>query len=462
MPSDPRAIALALQQSIGNARFQRVLGLAGASSGTRPRTKRKLGSNLQGKTVLQGKTSKGSVSVPVRVIAKRELVPLGQKPQHEGGKFGGFDIETHALVMAQRQTVEQSVVTAVLRDGTGRYHAFETDAKSLTGVVERAPQPDYVVRVLEPLQGAPGKSWAARVREAKANINRSSRWARIWGELMFLGLLTEATGVERAQIAPKPPTSGTQVPPGASPDGLNFAPWLNHANGRTFPPELRAERTGELPRPVIVIGPEAFESPEFVRMTVVHEASHARYLTEVVRLIKRWRKSKTREEFQTWVGRRREVSPEVRLVAETTVPGLVQGGTKRSTTAVSEVFAYLEGITTVFHHLPAAELRKKNSPARTHLLGELTKLAMFHAEAEWNLGTLLEVERGAEKTLLGEVERKLASYVQTLSPEHQAAFRELLEDLTPAVKASNEIPPNVRPNALRFVDDLKSFATARH
>jgi hypothetical protein len=451
---------------MGNARFQRLLapGNANASLGTRPRAKRKLGSNLQGKTVLQGKTSKGSLSVPIRVTAKRELVPLGQKPQHEGGKFAGFDIETHALVMAQRQTSEQSVVTAVLKDGAGRYHAFETDPKTLTGVVERAPQPDYVVRVLEPLQGAPGRTWADRVREATAAINRSSRWARVWGELMFLGLLAQATGVERVQIAPKPPTSGAQVPPDASPDGLNFGSWLKDANGQTFPTELRAERTGDLPRPVIVIGPEAFEgeSSEFVRMTVVHEASHARHLTEVVRLIKRWRKSKTSEDFQTWVGRRREVSPEVRLVAETIVPGLVQGGTKRSTTAVSEVFAYLEGITTVFHHLPAAELRKKNSPTRAHLLGELTKVAKFHADAEWNFGTLLEVERGADKTLLGEVERKLARYVQTLPPQHQAAFRELLEDLTPAVKASNEIPPNVRPNALRFADHLKSLATPRH
>jgi hypothetical protein len=305
------------------------------------------------------------------VTTTRKIAP----PWEDAAGFAGFRDEMSAVVAATRRAMATRRVSVVLLY-RGAFHAVETDAMSLKHLTFATPSA-LAVRFLEPPREAKGDNWAERVKKAREAADASTMTST------YIALLVEATGSRRDEVhACSGETATGGAPPDAKPGFLNFSLLKDDTPASTYPASLRAERSGPLPAPVVVIGPHAFlgGSPEFVRSSVVHELKHAGHLMEVVALIEKWRRSRSRLPFERWLAHRSGVPDEIRWVAQTVVVHPVQGGTTM-TTHVTELFANLESLNTELHHLPREALTT-TSAAWGPLKVRLVKITGYYLGAE--------------------------------------------------------------------------------
>jgi hypothetical protein len=329
---------------------------------------RKKRHDLEGLVVLHGKSG----HEPVTVTTTREIAP----PWEDAAGFAGFRDEMPAVVAATRRAMATRRVSVVLLY-RGAFRAVETDAMSLKHVTFASPSA-LAVRFLEPPREAKGDNWAERVKKATEAADASTATSA------YIALLVEATGYRRDEVhACSGGTATGGSPPDAKPGFLNFSLSKADTAATTYPASLRAERSGPLTAPVVVIGPHALlgGSPEFVRSSVVHELKHAGHLSEVIALIEKWRQSRSRLPFERWLARSRGVPDEIRWVAQTVVVHRVQGGTTTTTTHVTELFANLESLNTELHHLPQKDLTT-TSAAWGPLIVRLVKITGYYLGAE--------------------------------------------------------------------------------
>jgi hypothetical protein len=112
---------------------------------------------------------------------------------------------------------------------------------------------------------------------------------------------------------------------------------------------LPTERTGRLPRSVVVVGPQAFisESNLYLLGTLIHEQEHALHARRSLSLLRRWRGSRSGQSFVAWLHRERQAGRISNIDYDLAI-GYVAGGERPT----SETLAYLQGFVSVYHRLP--------------------------------------------------------------------------------------------------------------
>jgi hypothetical protein len=310
----------------------------------------------------------GSTPAEGQLRFVNEVVPEGQRP----GRFEGYPDR----LGAQLALPEERVIFAVVQDTAGSFHLIRTDWPRISrdSRYEIIPLENAQVRRLywvalrsqleSASEGGP-RSWSQRARRARewtsdwvrARIpvdfpssciheprhEASRAGLRSCLESEYVDLLVEILNVDRGSFHVASRSRDWR------PDAVvNFDLELESV-GRGGIGILPIERTGSLPRPVLVVGPQAFisESTLYTLSTLVHEQEHGLHARRSISLLRRWRSSRSGQSFVAWLHRERQAGRISNIDYDLAV-GYIAGG-ERST---SETLAYLQGFISVYHRLP--------------------------------------------------------------------------------------------------------------
>jgi len=359
--------------------------------------------------------SPGIVPTEGQLRYETEIVPPGSRP----GRYAGYRNRIEAYADAW----EQDTISAVGEDREGMFHTLRTDwPRSSPGTrvliipLENRQFPSlwWVNVPSERGRGAeqgPG-TWRSRAQRANSWLSslilrnippdypsgcrhdpqhrRSLDELRDCLEAEYVELLAESLNISRDSIYV------CRTPQDLDYDALiNFDIQYSEL-GKGGITRLPTTRTGETPRPMVLVGPHAFtsESRLHVLSTAVHEAEHYSHAARSIELLERWRRSTSRQTFEQWLRTERRA----RRISETEyvlAMEEVQGGS-----SASQTLAYLEGFTTVYHRLPITQT--------AYRLGQLDQMADYWLRA----GHQIEDDSI----------RRLAAYYRTLDAAHQTDF----------------------------------------
>jgi len=294
--------------------------------------------------------SMGKITSKIR--ANEEIVPGGQEP----GKFGGFNMETEAVVTGHRL----ASTTAVIKDGDKRFHLFDTgigpldprESKfTIAPYVTTGKDYEFVKWVNLLTESKPVGSWSERAakasdlrKEYKSSAGPEQQAKREAAEQAYLNLLIEALGLDAADIHI---IRGDSPKPGV----LNFDLDLSGAAGLGGLATLPTTRKGPKPEPTLTLGPESIfpDSPALTQMIFFHEATHTAHATRGTELLQKWRGTKTNKSFEDWLKAEKSGKGISESEYELTVEKISKGSTS------TETLAYLAGFMAAFHLLPVEQ-----------------------------------------------------------------------------------------------------------
>jgi hypothetical protein len=359
--------------------------------------------------------SPGIVPAEGQLRYETEIVPPGSRP----GRYAGYRNRIEAYADAW----EQDTISAVGEDREGMFHTLRTDwPRSSPGTrvqiipLENRQFPSLwwvnvpSERGLGAEQG-PG-TWRSRALRANSWFSslilrkipsdypsgclhdpqhgRSLDGLRECLEAEYVDLLAESLSIGRDSI------HVCETPQDLDYDALvNFdIQWGELGKGGIA--RLPTTRTGETPRPIVVVGPRAFtsESRLHVLSTAVHEAEHYSHAAHSLDLLERWRQSTSNQTFEQWLKSERKA----RRISETEyvlAMEEVQGGS-----SATQTLAYLEGFVAIYHRLPITQT--------AYRWEQLDQVADY-----WPL---------AGHQIENDSIRRLASYYRTLDAAHRTDF----------------------------------------
>jgi hypothetical protein len=355
------------------------------------------------------------------IVAGQELVP----PTEDAGSFTGFPGELEAVVTGHRHPS----ASVVVQDSEERYHTFAaqtagSDLEPLDPDREQFTVAPYTtagrgynfvrwVNLIRATPEEPVRSWEERVKEAhdlnakyKSEKNEAARTAaRTKAENAFAELVVDALGVKREEVHI---ARGKDRLPGV----VNFDLDLTEATGEGGIAKLPSTRTGDVPAPTLTLGPFAFRSQSEVlaQRTFFHEAAHVAHSERAIALLDQWRRSKSKDDFRTWLrdqrDRKRITSSDYDLTIERLEGGLPS----------TQTLAVLEGFVESYQLLPT-------TTDKGVLFDQLGKMAQEWPTAGWEVG-----ERA--------VERLWKYYCTVMDDDHRRAFDQFVaEQLERAEKA---------------------------
>ncbi|MGH2689858.1 MAG: hypothetical protein ACRDKW_13790, partial [Actinomycetota bacterium] len=192
-----RPAILRLQRQAGNTAVATTL-----QRFTPPRSSSGAGAVVQGTPLAVLSMRFAGIPVESPIVAEREVTPPGEVP----GRFAGFDGEADA----QRLARLHPNVTAVVGDGDGRFHVYDTKWPQLSGVsdgftiVPLASHGLRLIRWVNLVSPPPEQSWGFRVRQAQQLFRRhqvgGEAEVRLAAENLFRSLTGEAMAVATESV----------------------------------------------------------------------------------------------------------------------------------------------------------------------------------------------------------------------------------------------------------------------
>jgi hypothetical protein len=227
----------------------------------------------------------------------------------------------------------------------------------LPGPVVDAPereQPFDIVRDIAPTGSLTEAEWADPKRSIQEKFADIAQLADAYN------LIDSVTGTTPLSI-----TMTGKIPGATLKPGLNFTSELRthfpdapagetgflDAKGAYHNPKLPVERTGPLPKVVIILGPNAFTRTKAHGLaTLRHEMEHARHEQLALGWLARWRDEQPVASFPDWLAN--QVKAKKLGALDAAVIGSFTGGT----TVATEVLAWTEGLVTSLPFIPAVDV----------------------------------------------------------------------------------------------------------